>query len=98
MPGGRGQISRRFKVAEEQGITEEELLTIVEEAQIEGGINEQEGELIRSVIEFDDLEVGDIVTPRVDVIAVPEDATAEEVLDVFRSSGYSRISCLPRLY
>ncbi|MDI9485194.1 MAG: hemolysin family protein [Bacillota bacterium] len=88
---GKGQISRRFKVAEEQGITEEELLTIVEEAQIEGGINEQEGELIRSVIEFDDLEVGDIVTPRVDVIAVPEDATAEEVLDVFRSSGYSRI-------
>ena len=63
----------------------------MEEAQIEGGINEQEGELIRSVIEFDDLEVGDIVTPRVDVIAVPEDATAEEVLDVFRSSGYSRI-------
>ena len=53
---GTRQLSRRLNVGKEQGITEEELLTIVEEAQIEGGINEQEGELIRSVIEFDDLE------------------------------------------
>ncbi|NMB19425.1 MAG: HlyC/CorC family transporter [Firmicutes bacterium] len=88
---GKGQLSKRLNVQEEQGITEEELLTIVEEAQIEGGINEQEGELIRSVIEFDDLEVGDIVTPRVDVVAVPEDAAIDDVLKVFRESGYSRL-------
>ena len=88
---GTSQLSKRLNVAEEQGITEEELLTIVEEAQIEGGINEQEGELIRSVIEFDDLEVGDIVTPRVDVVAVAEDAPIAEVLEVFRESGYSRL-------
>ena len=87
----KSQISKRINVQEEQGITEEELLTIVEEAQIEGGINEQEGELIRSVIEFDDLEVGDIVTPRVDVVAVPDNATTDEVLNVFRESGFSRI-------
>ncbi|NLL47753.1 MAG: HlyC/CorC family transporter [Firmicutes bacterium] len=88
---GTSQLSKRLNVTEEQGITEEELLTIVEEAQIEGGINEQEGELIRSVIEFDDLEVGDIVTPRVDVVAVAEDAPIAEVLEVFRESGYSRL-------
>ncbi|HKM43332.1 MAG TPA: hemolysin family protein [Limnochordia bacterium] len=88
---GKSQLSKRLNVKEGQGITEEELLTIVEEAQIEGGINEQEGDLIRSVIEFDDLEVGDIVTPRVDVVAVAEDATTVEVLEVFRDSGYSRL-------
>ncbi|HHT90119.1 MAG: hemolysin family protein [Bacillota bacterium] len=88
---GTRQLSRRLNVGKEQGITEEELLTIVEEAQIEGGINEQEGELIRSVIEFDDLEVGDIVTPRVDVVAVADSASAGDILEVFRDSGYSRI-------
>lgn len=87
---GTRQLSRRLNVGKEQGITEEELLTIVEEAQIEGGINEQEGELIRSVIEFDDLEVGDIVTPRVDVVAVADSASAGDILEVFRDSGYSR--------
>lgn len=89
---GKRQISNRFNVgAEEKGITEEELLTIVEEAQIDGGINEQEGDLIRSVIEFDDLEVVDIVTPRVDVVAVSEYASTDEILEVFRETGYSRI-------
>ena len=88
---GKGLLSKKLNVKEEQGITEEELLTIVEEAQIEGGINEQEGELIRSVIEFDDLEVGDIVTPRVDVVAVSDSASTEEILEVFRDSGYSRL-------
>ena len=43
-------------------MTEEELLTIVEEAEHEGGINEQESELIRSAIEFNELEAGDILT------------------------------------
>ena len=89
---GKDRISSTFNVAaEEKGITEEELLTIVEEAQIDGGINEEEGDLIRSVIEFDDLEVVDIVTPRVDVVAASESASTEEILAIFRDTGYSRL-------
>lgn len=89
---GKSQIAKRLNVApDEKGITEEELLTIVEEAQIDGGINEREGDLIRSVIEFDDLEVVDIVTPRVDVVAVSETASKEEILEIFRDTGFSRI-------
>ena len=84
-------LARRFNVATDRGITEEELLTIVEEAQNEGGINEQEGELIRSVFEFDDLEAEDIITPRVDVVAVADDASQEDILKAFRHSGYSRL-------
>jgi CBS domain containing-hemolysin-like protein len=84
-------LSRRFSLAQEQGITEAELLTIVDEARSEGGIRQQEGELIRSIFQFDDLEAEDIITPRVDVVAVPRDASTDEILGLFRQTGFSRL-------
>ncbi len=87
----KDSLVRKLSVSQNQGITEEELLTIVQEAQSEGGIKEQEWELIRSVFEFDDLEAGDVVTPRVDVVAVSDKATTEDILEVFRNSGFSRL-------
>src|SRR5690606_6024729 len=70
---------------------EEELLTYVEEAENDGGINQNEGDLIRSVIEFDDLEAVDILTPRVDVAALPITASTDEIMELFMETGYSRI-------
>ncbi|MBO7148843.1 MAG: HlyC/CorC family transporter [Clostridia bacterium] len=84
-------VTKVFKFKEESGMTEDELITIVDEAQQEGGIDEDEGELIRSAIEFNDVEVRDIITPRVDVSAVPADATVEEIASVFYETGYSRL-------
>lgn len=84
-------LAKIFKVDGDRGITEEELLTIVDEAQQDGGINEQEGELIRSVIEFDDLEAIDIFTPRVDVVAVEENTPQEEIAEIFRETNFSRL-------
>ena len=84
-------LNRVFHTKDDQGITEEELITMVEEAEEEGGLDEHESELIRSAIEFGDLEVGDILTPRVDVYAVPRTATMEEVAAAFTESGYSRL-------
>ena len=84
-------LKRMIHTSDDQGITEEELITMVEEAQEEGGLDEHESELIRSAIEFGDLEVGDILTPRVDVYAVPRSATMEEVAAAFAESGYSRL-------
>ena len=84
-------LNRIFHTSDDQGITEEELITMVEEAEEEGGLDEHESELIRSAIEFGDLEVGDILTPRVDVYAVPRTATMEEVAAAFTESGYSRL-------
>ena len=46
---------------------------------------------MRSALEFDDLKVEDILVPRVDVIAVEEDATMEEVRVLFEKTGYSRL-------
>ena len=84
-------LSTIFKVKEDRGITEEELITIVEEAAQDGGIDVQEGELIRSAIEFDDIEVVDVLTPRIDIEAVPDTADEKEVKEVFKRSGYSRL-------
>lgn len=84
-------LSVVFKTNENNSITEEELLTIVEEAELEGGINKQEGTLIRSAIEFSELEAVDILTPRVDVVAVSSKASKEEIAEKFRETGFSRL-------
>lgn len=84
-------LSVLFQAAEDQGITEEELLTIVEEAKQGGGIDEQEGTLIKSAIEFSELEAVDIFTPRIDVTGIPAEASKEEVEAAFRDTGFSRL-------
>ena len=73
------------------GITEEELITMVSEAESEGGLDENESELIRSAIEFGDLEAGDILTPRVDIVSISLDTPMEYIGDIFEQSGYSRL-------
>ncbi len=75
----------------ESGITEEELAAMVEQAESEGGLDEHESELIRSAIEFGDMEVQEILTPRVDVVAVEDTVTEEELARAFAESGYSRL-------
>ena len=84
-------ISKLFKADEDQGMTEEELISIIEEAEEDGGLDKEESDLIKSAIEFNDLEVGDIFTPRIDITAVRSDTTKEEIARVFSESGYSRI-------
>lgn len=84
-------LSKIFKSSEESGITEQELLTIVDEAEQGGGIDKDESELIRSAIEFNELEVRDIFTPRIDIEAIPVDISKEDAAKVFSESGYSRL-------
>jgi len=75
----------------EEGITEEELITMVTEAESEGGLDAHESQLIRAAIEFNDLEVEEILTPRVDIIAVDQHDHTEKLAGAFAESGYSRI-------
>lgn len=84
-------LSKLIKSDEDRGITEEEILTIVEEAAQEGGIDEEEGTLIRSAIEFTEMEAGDILTPRIDVEGVELHSTKEQIAEVFTETGYSRL-------
>ena len=82
---------RLFSSHEAEGITEEELITMVEEAENEGGLEHHESELIRAAIEFNDMEVEEILTPRVDIVAVPDTISMEDFAVIFAESGYSRI-------
>ncbi len=84
-------IKLLFRVENSGGITEDELLTIVDEVEQGGGLNEDESELIRNAIEFNDVEAIDIFTPRIDVAAVEQNQSQEEIAEVFRSTGYSRL-------
>lgn len=84
-------MSKIFKNKKEATFTEDELITIVETAHSEGGLDEHESQLIRSAIEFEDLDVDDVMVPRVNVVAIEERAPLTEIAEVFSSSGFSRL-------
>lgn len=84
-------MNKVFKTGGVETITEEELKTYVDEAHTGGEIDENESELIRSSIEFDDIDVSDILVPRVDVEAVDKYASLSEIEAVFNSTNFSRL-------
>lgn len=84
-------LGRIFKGGDAHRMTQDELLMLVDEASQEGGIDQSEGELLRSAIEFTDQDAEDILTHRVDLEAVPITATKEEVAAVFSETQYSRL-------
>ena len=84
-------LNKIFKKKSDNRMTQEELKTIVDEAQSEGGIDEEKGELIRSAIEFDDLTADDILTPRVDIVGIDEECPFQEISDIFLKNTYSRL-------
>ena len=84
-------ISKVFRLNKVNTVTEEELKSYVNEAHSGGEIDENESELIRSSIEFDDIDVSDILTPRVDVAAVSKYASFAEIEKVFKENNYSRL-------
>ena len=84
-------LGRFVHSSESDAITEGELITMVSEAENDGELTDRESQLIRSAIEFDDVEVEEILTPRVDVVAVEDDISLEELAQTFAESGYSRL-------
>lgn len=84
-------IDRVFKISSEHGYTEDELKTIIEEAKTGGNIGESQSELITNAIEFEDLEAIDIITPRIDIIAIELGTPNEEIAKQFKSTGLSRL-------
>lgn len=89
--GWKWLITKIFRIKSEDVVTEDEVMTVVEEAEEDGTLKSDETKLIRSVIEFDDLEVGDILVPRVNVVAVDVQTPMEEIRRVFDEEGYSRL-------
>ncbi len=82
---------RLFGGQKQAQVTNEELIAMATIGAEEGSIDDQERELIENVLEFNDIRVEDIMTPRVHVSAVPESATLEEAAGYILNEGYSRI-------
>lgn len=89
--GWRKLMHLIFRHKEDNSITDEELISMVDEAEQEGGINSEESELIKSAIEFNDLEAKDVLIPRVDIAAIDCTASNEEIRALFAETDYSRL-------
>lgn len=84
-------ISKLFQTKEDEKMSQEELLLLLEDVQQEGSINEDEGVLLKNAVEFSDLEAQDLLTHRVDLEAVDIDATKDEIAELFTASHFSRL-------
>ena len=84
-------VGKLFRTGDENKMSQEELLMLLDEVQQEGTIDESEGELLKNAVEFGDLEAQDILTHRVDLAGVPVDATKEDVAQLFTETRFSRI-------
>ncbi|MCL1844387.1 MAG: hemolysin family protein [Defluviitaleaceae bacterium] len=76
---------------EAQTLLEQELIFMVEEAETDGIINEDDSALITNAIEFNEVFVGDILTPRVNIACIPGGASVDETAGLFLKNGYSRM-------
>ena len=84
-------LAKLLKVEANNKMSQEELLMFVDEVQQEGSIDSEAGQLLRNAIEFTDREATDILTHRVDLVAVPVTASKTEIARVFAENMYSRM-------
>ena len=72
-------------------VTEEEIRSLVDVGEEEGILQHQEKEMIQNIFEIDDLEVGEVMLPRIDMIALDRETTVKEALELIIECGHSRI-------
>ncbi len=84
-------LGKVVHIGKKQSVTEEELMTMIDEVEQEGVLDQNESELLRSAIEFNDVNVEEILTHRVDMIAIDAEDSIEEILEAFRDHPYSRL-------
>ena len=80
-----------FKKKGDDSITEDELITMVEEAETAGSLESDQSELIQNAIEFDALQASDVLTPRVEIEAINIESSEDEIAEQFLKTGFSRL-------
>lgn len=87
-----GSISKRWKTEEDDGaVTEDDLSEIIDTVEDEGVIDEETSELLQSALDFPDICAYEIITPRVDMVAIDIEDSQEEIMEIIESSVYSRL-------
>lgn len=84
-------IAKVFKLNDNDAITGDKILTMVEEAEEGGGIEKRHSELIQNAIEFYELTAEDVMTPRPEMEAIETDCPKEELAEIFKKTGFSRL-------
>ena len=76
--------------AEEDSITEEEILTMIELGEKRGVLDEDESEWLQNIFDFNDTDISEIMTPSVDIVYISADASQEEIIKIIQNTGLSR--------
>ena len=84
-------VAKLMRTKDSVSFTEEELKAIIEESEDEGVLETQESNLVRSALEFDEITVDEIITPRVSIVAVDSSDSIDTVRQKFLSEEYSRM-------
>ena len=79
-----------FRIKDEPTVTEEELSSIIDTVEEEGVIDETQGDLLQSALEFAETTVADVVTLLDDVVGIPLNASHREIMDTMKENAYSR--------
>jgi len=82
---------RHFFAGRRRALSEKEILELIDESELEGIINEDEGEMLQSIFEFGDTIVREIMVPRTDMVCCSTEATLQLLVDAILESGHSRI-------
>lgn len=90
--GLKNLVSKLFKSGSDApSVTEDELKYIIDEIEEEGVLEEQESDLVRSALEFDDKNVSEVLIPRVRITAVEKNDSLEHIRELFFTEQYSRM-------
>ena len=87
-----GQAAAKLTPGDSQiSVTEDELYDIIEDMTEEGSLNEDQGDLISSALQFGDVTVESVLTPRVDIVAININSSHAELLSLIKSTNHSRL-------
>ncbi len=84
-------LRKIFRLGDNKAMTQDELSMLVEEVAEEGSIDEDESNLLRNAIAFENQHAEDVLTPRVDMVAVSEGTSNKKVAKLFAKCGLSRL-------
>ena len=87
----KNEASLISKEDETPSVTEDELKFMIDEIEEQGIIEEQESDLVKSALEFDEISVNEILIPRVKVVGIDINSTLDEIKEIFCSEMYSRL-------
>lgn len=91
MKGWTWLVSKIANIKEDDADISDELTTMVEEAEREGDLEQHESDLISNAIGFNELDVKDVLSPRVDIVAVDITEPVDKIEEAFRTNGFSRL-------